>query len=73
MQTPSQSFIEAVTNAVWGYISAILLQLIVLPLYGIDLNLRQNLELGLFFTVLAIVNNFLIRRLFNKRVVKNKT
>jgi hypothetical protein len=65
MQTRGKSFIESLVNVAIGYITALLSQLIIFPLVGIDVSFRINIEIGLYFTAISIVRSYLVRRLFN--------
>ena len=65
MQTRLQSLIEAWVNVIIGYIVALVAQLIVFPLYDLEVSFSQNLQIGLIFTVVSIVRSYLLRRFFN--------
>lgn len=65
MQTRTQSLIEVGTSYAIGFISSVILQLIVYPLFGIEVNLSQNLGLAVIFYAVAIVRGFGLRRFFN--------
>ncbi len=66
MQPRLQSFIEAVTSTLIGLVVAIVTQLIVFPLYGLEINLQSNVEIAGIFTAVSIVRGYLVRRWFNK-------
>lgn len=66
MQTRLQSFIEAWSNVAIGYFVAPAAQLIVFPLYDIDVSVSQNIQIGLIFTAVSIARSYLLRRLFNR-------
>ena len=66
MQTRLQSLIEAWTNVAIGYFVALAAQLIVFPLYDIDVSMSQNIQIGLIFTVVSIARSYALRRLFNR-------
>jgi len=58
------SGIEAVANVLVGYGVAVLTQLAVFPLFGLNASLGDNLGIGGVFTVVSIVRSFTLRRLF---------
>ena len=65
MQTPKQSFIEAVMNVLVGYGIAVTSQIIIFPWYGVSLPLGDNLLIGVWFTIISLVRSYLIRRFYN--------
>jgi hypothetical protein len=65
-QSKTQSAVETIINIGSGYVLAILLQLLIFPLYGIQIHLEQNLTMGLMFTVPSVLRSYAIRRLFNR-------
>lgn len=65
MQTRTQSFIESVLNVAIGYGVAILAQVLIFPLYGMQVSLSTNLEIGAWFTVISIARSYCVRRTFN--------
>ena len=66
-QSRVMSLIEAVANVAVGYCLAVLAQIVVLPMFGLTVTLRQNLAIGLVFTAVSIVRSYLLRRLFEAR------
>ena len=59
------SLVEATANIVVGYGVAVLTQVLVFPLFGLQASLGENLLIGGVFTVISLVRSFLLRRLFN--------
>lgn len=66
IQTKTVSMIESISNVVIGYGVALLSQIIIFPIYGIDINLKTNIVIGFWFTLISIIRSFIIRRLFNR-------
>jgi hypothetical protein len=64
MQSRWMSFVEAVTNIVVGYGLAVLTQIIVFPMFGLQPTLAQNLKIGAVFTVMSIIRSYALRRVF---------
>ena len=65
MQTKKMSLIETIVGVAIGYIVALLSQIVVFPLFDIEVSLIDNLLIGLLFTVISIIRGYYIRRLFN--------
>ena len=65
MQSNWMSFAEAVINIVVGYALAVLTQMIVFPLFGLNASLSENLLIGCFFVGVSLIRSFAIRRFFN--------
>jgi len=67
MQTKYQSLIESLTNILIGYLTALLSQVLIFPLFDIYVTFQDNLLIGLYFTVISLIRSYLIRRYFNKK------
>lgn len=67
MQSKKQSLIETVTSTLIGLAVSFLTQIIVFPLYNLEVNFTQNLQITLIFTVVSIARGYFVRRIFNKR------
>lgn len=65
MQSKKGSLIESITSTVVGFCMTILIQLTVFPLYGIHLELSQDLQIVGIFTIASIVRQYTMRRVFN--------
>lgn len=68
MQTRIGSLFESAVNIVIGYFVALISQLLVFPMFGIDVPLSTNLWIGAWFTVISLVRSYVIRRWFNARI-----
>lgn len=66
MQTKKMSLIETTVSVAIGYIVALLSQIIIFPLFNINVTIGENLLIGLFFTFTSIVRGYFVRRLFNR-------
>lgn len=66
MQSKKQSFVETCCNVAIGYTVAVLSQIVIFPLFGINIPLHDNLAIGLYFTAISIVRGYFVRRLFNR-------
>ncbi len=65
-QSKMQSAVEACANTAVGYGVAVVSQLLVFPMFGINVPLSDNLLIGLWFTVISLVRGYVLRRLFNR-------
>ena len=72
MQTKYQSLIESLTNILIGYLTALLSQVLIFPLFDIYVSFQDNLLIGLYFTIISLLRSYLVRRYFNKRVENDK-
>ena len=64
-QSKKYSLIESITNVCIGYGIALLSQIIVFPFFDIDVSLKQNIHIGIWFTGVSILRSFVLRRIFN--------
>jgi len=67
MQSKKNSLIESITNVVVGYCVALLSQIVIFPVFGIHATIKDNLMIGMFFTVVSIARSYVLRRIFNKK------
>jgi hypothetical protein len=58
------SLIEAIANVAVGYGIAVVTQVLIFPVFGLQTTLMQNLKMGAVFTVVSIARSFALRRLF---------
>lgn len=70
MQTRLESLIESLANVVIGFIISVIAQMVIMGAYNIDLSLWDNIVIVIYFTIISIIRSYLLRRLFNKRVLK---
>ena len=66
MQSKKLSLIESISNVIIGYLIALLSQIIVFPIFGIEATIQDNLLIGLWFTGISIVRSYTMRRVFNR-------
>jgi|TARA_B100000959_G_scaffold243987_1_gene267622 hypothetical protein len=60
------SMAESLTNVAVGYGVAVSAQIMVFPLFGLDVALVDNLAIGAIFTGISIVRSFALRRVFEE-------
>ena len=71
MQSRWMSLVELLTNIAVGYGLAVLTQILVFPLFGLQASLGENLLIGAMFTAVSLVRSFALRRIFNRLSVSN--
>ena len=67
MQTKFQSFIESLVNILIGYFTAISSQMLIFPMFNINIPIQDNLLIGLYFTGISLIRSYIVRRYFNKK------
>jgi len=65
MQSRAMSLVESIANVVVGFAVAVLAQMIVFPLFGIEASFAQNLGIGIAFTAVSLARSYTLRRLFD--------
>jgi hypothetical protein len=65
-QSKKNSAIEVIVNVGSGYFVGILVQLLIFPLFGLNVSLVENAIITLIFTIASMIRGYYIRRLFNK-------
>ena len=63
-QTRRMSLVEAIANVAIGYAVALLTQIIVFPLFALEVSLGDNLAIGGLFTLASLARSYLLRRVF---------
>jgi len=71
MQTKTQSLIESIANVAIGYGVAVVSQIVIFPIVGVEASVSQNLTIGLYFTAISLVRSYVVRRAFNRKVMVN--
>lgn len=70
MQSKKSCLCEATISAIAGYCIVFGVQLYIFPFFGVIVSVTQNFTLSFIFTALAILKNYIIRRVFNKKTYK---
>jgi hypothetical protein len=63
-QSRLMSLVESVANVIVGYGIAVVTQILIFPVFGLQTTLGQNLAMGGVFTIVSLARSFLLRRLF---------
>ena len=69
-QSRRASAIETCLSTAIGYVVAVSAQMVLFPWVGIHVSAGTDLKLGVAFTAVSIVRDFVVRRLFNHLHVK---
>ena len=73
-QSRTMSLVEAVANVGVGFGVAVLAQIAVFPLFGLDVSFSNNLAIGVIFTGISIGRAYTLRRLFEAlRIQRSET
>lgn len=64
-QTRLGSFIEAWINVLIGFGINFMANLLILPMFGFNITLMDNLYIGILYTIISVVRSYAIRRWFN--------
>jgi len=72
MQTKIASLAEAASNIAIGIAVGFVSNIVVLPLFGYDVNLTDAMGISLVFTAISLVRSYVLRRVFNKMKWGNK-
>ena len=67
MQSKRESMIETLTNVGIGWLISFIANMLVLPLFGYNINLTDGVLISIIFTIISIVRGYLIRRFFNSK------
>ena len=68
-QTRIDSFMETLTNTFVGFLISLITTVIVFPLYGIKTHFHDQAAITGIFTVVSILRQYILRRLFNGRTI----
>ena len=63
-QSRLMSLVESIANVIVGYGVAVVTQILIFPVFGLQTTLGQNLAMGGVFTIVSLARSFLLRRLF---------
>jgi hypothetical protein len=69
-QTRLGSFIEACINVLIGFWINFAANLLILPLIGFHITISQNFFIGFLYTLISIARSYVIRRWFNRMIVR---
>jgi hypothetical protein len=64
-QSKKQSLVESITNIVVGYLISLFAQIIIYPIFDINVELKTNIYISILFTTISLCRSYLLRRFFN--------
>ncbi len=67
MQSKRESMIETLTNVSIGWFISFIANMLVLPLFGYNINLTDGVLISIIFTIISIVRGYVVRRWFNSK------
>ncbi len=67
MQSKKDSLIESLTSTTIGWLISFIANMLVLPLFGYNINLTDGLLISIMFTIISVVRGYVIRRVFNSK------
>jgi len=65
-QSKRMSMMESLINVAVGYGVAVSAQILVFPMFGLEVALADNLAIGAIFTGISIVRSYTLRRVFEE-------
>jgi hypothetical protein len=68
-QNKKQSIIESITQTLAGLIVSLCIQLVIYPLLNIEVTFSQNLIITFVFFIASIIRGYIIRRIFNNKII----
>ena len=71
-QSRLMSLVEAVANVIVGYGVAVVTQILIFAIFGLQTTLGQNLAMGGVFTIVSLFRSFALRRLFEAILVRDE-
>ena len=67
MQSKMDSLIETLTNVGIGWFISFIANMLVLPLFGYNINLTDGVLISIIFTIISIIRGYVVRRWFNSK------
>lgn len=65
-QSRKHSFIEVLASTAVGYAVALISQIIIFPLYGLETHFVEDAQIAGIFTIISIIRSYIFRRIFNR-------
>lgn len=69
-QSKLHSVIESIINILIGFGFGLAGQILIYPLYGMEVSIAVNIQISIWFTAISFLRSYLIRRWFNKIMIK---
>ena len=71
-QTRVVSFIESISNVIIGLGVGIVSQILIFPIFNINVPIRTNIAIAGWMTLVSILRSYIIRRWFNNSSYNSK-
>lgn len=65
-QSRRMSLFESITNVMIGYLLSLITQVVVFPIFQIEVSLADNMAISVIFTVVSLVRSYVLRRVFER-------
>lgn len=69
-QTKIVSLIEVCASTAIGFAVALIAQIIIFPLYGMNPSMSTNIQIVIWFTIISVARGYVVRRLFENGIVQ---
>lgn len=69
-QSKRASRVEVALGTIIGYLVALITQMLVFPLWGIETTAIDNFSIAAIFTVISLIRGYYVRRFFNQLHIK---
>jgi hypothetical protein len=66
MQSKKLSIIESITQTVIGLGISFCIQIVIYPLMGIPVTIKQNIVITIVFFLASLIRGYFVRRYFNR-------
>ena len=64
-QSKIESLIESIINTSLGFLVALITQILIYPIFDIEVSFGDQTLLALIFTLVSLVRGYIVRRYFN--------
>lgn len=71
-QSRAMSLVEAAANVIVGYVLAVIAQIVVFPLFGLQTALVDHMLIGLAFLGVSLARGYVVRRVFERIMAANR-
>ena len=71
-QKKLHSITESIINVIIGFGINFMANMLIFPLFGWAINIKQNITLGIIYTIISICRSYFLRRIFNKIMIWTK-
>ena len=65
-QSRRMSLFESITNVMIGYLLSLITQVVVFPIFQIEVSLADNMAISVIFTVVSLVRSYVLMRVFER-------